>query len=83
MDAPAPAGSTCETGYNFGGVGLIPPEEVPPVPEAALACPLPEEGYILDVVQEGVVYTLTDNTYVHMFAVTDEGVVLFLSLIHI
>lgn len=67
----------CPNGFNFGGPHPTPATDVLPVPEAALPRMISEAGFILDELKAGEVYALTENIYVNMFAVTDEGVVLF------
>src|SRR4051812_24236472 len=45
-----------------------------PVPEVAKGPPVPEEGYVVDEIADGI-FWLSDGAYQSMFVVTDEGVI--------
>lgn len=72
------SGAECQTGFNFGGRGLTAESDVLPLPPLATMGIErdPATGFGLEEVKPDV-YALTDGIYTSMFAVTDEGVVLF------
>jgi glyoxylase-like metal-dependent hydrolase (beta-lactamase superfamily II) len=45
-----------------------------PVPDRAKGPPVPEEGYVMDEIADGV-FWLSDGAYQNMFVVTDDGVI--------
>jgi glyoxylase-like metal-dependent hydrolase (beta-lactamase superfamily II) len=57
------------------GEGVIPASAVAPVPEAARGPAIPETGYLVEEIQDGL-YWVTDGAYQAMFLTTGEGVIL-------
>jgi hypothetical protein len=76
--APAPADAdTCPGGFNFGGLELVPAEDVLPIPDVARGLLVdPAVGFAMDEIANDT-WIVTDGSYVLMFVVTSEGVVLF------
>ncbi|NJR42539.1 MAG: hypothetical protein HC767_07600 [Akkermansiaceae bacterium] len=69
--------AACTSGFNFGGLTLVPEDEVLPLPAAAKGLTVdPAKGFVMEEIAEDT-WIITEGVYVIMFVVTSEGVVLF------
>src|SRR4051812_49232569 len=57
------------------GEGVLPASAFAPVPEASRGPAIPEVGYLVEEIRDGL-YWVTDGAYQAMFLTTGEGVIL-------